>query len=330
VCEFAAIALIAVSARARHLRVMSNEDAERRFAVVMELLRTPGPVNEDYIAPEVEACARSGVTDAMLLAASIAAAGWGRTPDWRAAFDWLVLAAEAGTERARAQLRMLGDAQGDDWRSLAERIDVEAWRAARQVRIVEQAPWIGMSEGFADAALCAWLIERAAPLQEAALVYDAVTGKPTERDARTNTSATFSLIEINLPILLLRERIANTLGLPVSHQENLSVFHYVPGQRFTTHVDYLTPTRDRADIAAKGQRPYTFLVYLNDDFDAGETHFIDLGRKLRGKTGEALFWRNVTDAGEPDLRTTHEGVSPTRGEKWLLSVFVRDKPQVFG
>jgi prolyl 4-hydroxylase len=309
---------------------MSDEDAERRFAAVVKLLRTPGPVNEDYVAPEVEACARAGVADAMVLAASIAGAGWGRAQDWRAAFDWLVQAAEAGSAHARAQLRLLAGADGGDWRAMADRIDVEKWRAARGVRVVQQPPWIAMSEGFIDAALCAWLIERAAPLQEASLVYDAVTGKPMERDVRTNTSATFSLAEIDVPMLLLRERIANTLGVPVSHQENLSVFHYVPGQRFTTHVDYLTPTRDRADIAAKGQRPYTFLVYLNDDFDAGETHFIDLGCKLRGKTGEALFWRNVMEAGEPDLWTTHEGVSPTRGEKWLLSVFVRDKPQVFG
>lgn len=309
---------------------MADEDAERRFAAVVELLRTPGPVNEDYVAPEVEACAQTGVVDAMLLAASIAAAGWGRAQDWSAALDWLVAAAEAGAERARGELRLLGGDEGGGWRALADRVDVQAWSAARTARVVEQSPWIATSEGFIDAGLCKWLIERAAPLQEASLVYESVTGRAVEHDARTNTSATFALDEIDIPMLLLRERVANTVGVPVSHLENLSVFHYLPGQRFTTHVDYLTPARDRADIAMNGQRPYTFLVYLNDDFDAGETHFIDLGRKLRGKTGEALCWRNVTETGEPDLRTTHEGVSPTRGEKWLLSIFIRDKPQVFG
>ncbi|MFZ2031724.1 MAG: 2OG-Fe(II) oxygenase [Vitreimonas sp.] len=309
---------------------MSNEDAEARFAAVAELLRTPGPVNEDYVAPEVLASAQAGVRDAMLLAASMAGAGWGCAQDWSAAFDWLVKAAEAGAERARAQLRLLASDDGGDWRGMAASIDVKAWTASRDAHAMARSPWIAMSEGFMDAPLCAWLIERAAPLQEASLVYDSVTGRAVELDVRTNTSATFSLADIDVPMLLLRERIANTLSVPVSHQENMSVFHYVQGQRFSSHVDYLTPSRDRADIAARGQRPYTFLVYLNDDFDAGETHFIDLGRKLRGKAGEALFWRNVTEDGEPDLRTAHEGVSPTRGEKWLLSVFVRDKPQMFG
>src|SRR5689334_14156212 len=153
---------------------MSNEDAEARFAAVVALLRAPGPVNEDYVAPEVLACAQAGVTDAMVLAASMAGAGWGCAQDWDAAFDWLVKAAEAGAESARAQLRLLAGDDGGDWRAMAARIDVRAWTAARDVRVVESTPWIAMSEGFIDAALCAWLIERAAPLQQASLVYDSM------------------------------------------------------------------------------------------------------------------------------------------------------------
>ncbi len=309
---------------------MADESANERFAAVFDLLRTPGPVNEDYVAPEVEACAQAGVADAMLLAASIAGAGWGRAQDWRAALDWLVKAADTGLAQAQGQLRVLAEEDGDDWRTLADRVDLDAWRAARSARVVEASPWIAMSEGFIDTRLCAWLIERGKPLQARALVYDQKTGRAVQDHVRTNTEATFALVDIDVPMLLLRERIANTVGAPVSHLENLSVFHYVPGQRFGSHVDYLSMPRDRADIAANGQRPYTFLIYLNDDFDGGETHFINLERKFRGKSGEALFWRNVTDANEPDLRTTHEGVSPTRGEKWLLSQFIRDKPQVFG
>jgi prolyl 4-hydroxylase len=307
-------------------------DAEERFAAVLALLRAPGPVNEDYVGPEVEACARAGVADAMLLAASIAAAGWERTQDWRAALDWLAQAAEAGSERARSELHLLAGAGEDEtnWRALASRVNVGAWTAVGNLRVVETSPWIAMSDGFFDARLCAWLINRARPSQAQAQVYDAVSGRAVQDAARTNTEATFPLVEIDLLMLLIRERVANTLGVPVSHLENLAVFHYVPSQRFGTHVDYLSPTRDRADIAAKGQRPYTFLVYLNDDFDGGETHFIDLGRKLRGGVGEALCFRNVDESGAPDLRTTHEGVSPTSGEKWLLSIFIRDKPQVFG
>src|SRR5262245_46255592 len=103
---------------------MADENAHERFTAVVELLRTPGPVNEDYITPEVEACAQAGVADAMLLAASITGAGWGRAQDWRAALDWLVKAAEAGSEQARGQLRLLAGDDGADWRALADRVDL--------------------------------------------------------------------------------------------------------------------------------------------------------------------------------------------------------------
>lgn len=313
---------------------MTDEDARKRFAAVVDLLRTPGPVNEAYVAPEVEACARAGVAEAMLLASAIAGAGWGQSQDWRAALDWLAMAAEKGAPAAQAQLRLLAGAGGDgragNWRALADQIDIEAWRAARSVRVVQSSPMIAMSADFLDEALCAWLIERARPLETASLVYDAISGRAVEHAARTNTSSTFQLVDIDAPLLLVRERVANTVGAPVSHLENLAVFHYTPGQAFTAHVDYLTPSRDRAEIATRGQRHITFVVYLNDSFEGGETHFIELGRKIRGKTGEALFWRNASETGEPDPRTTHEGVSPTRGDKWLLSIFIREQPQAFG
>jgi prolyl 4-hydroxylase len=32
--------------------------------------------------------------------------------------------------------------------------------------------------------------------------------------------------------------------------------------------------------------------------------------------------------GQADLRTLHSGEPPTRGEKWVFSQFVRDRPEV--
>jgi prolyl 4-hydroxylase len=121
------------------------------------------------------------------------------------------------------------------------------------------------------------------------------------------------------------------MGVPVSHLERASVFRYEAGQAFTDHYDFLTPSPQLdEEIRRKGQRPLTFLVYLNDEFDAGETHFIALQKKLRGGQGDALFFYNVDENGAPDPRTQHEGAPPTRGRKWLLSQFIRDKPQLPG
>jgi prolyl 4-hydroxylase len=77
----------------------------------------------------------------------------------------------------------------------------------------------------------------------------------------------------------------------------------------------------------KGQRIKTCLVYLNDDLEGGETDFPRLKIRFRGHTGEALIFDNVTSAGTGDMNTMHTGLPPTRGEKWLLSQWIRSKPQ---
>jgi hypothetical protein len=195
--------------------------------------------------------------------------------------------------------------------------------------IVSDEPSIVKIEGYISAHLCRWLIERARPLQEASLVYDPKTGQPARDEARTNSAASFKLIDLDLPIILLRQRIANTLGVPVEHLERSSVFRYQPGQTFADHADYIS-TAFSAEIRERGQRPYTFIIYLNEAFAAGETCFIALGAKIRCAAGGALYWRNVGEDGLPDERTQHAGAPPASGEKWLFSQFIRDKPQLPG
>ncbi|MGH6950606.1 MAG: 2OG-Fe(II) oxygenase [Vitreimonas sp.] len=307
------------------------DSAEARFERVVRLLRGDGRVNEPFVAEEVEALAQAGRADAARLAATIAAVGYGRTQDWGAALDWLVRAAEADDASAQGQLRLLAHAEGGDWRALARAVDVAAWSAARPTRLVVERPRIGAGEAFLEPRVCAWLIERAGPLQEASLVYDPMSGKPAQSEARTNTVATFPLLDLDLPLVLIRERIAATMSVASAHLERTSVFRYVVGQTFASHFDFLSPSPQlNQEIARWGQRPVTFLVYLNDAFEGGETHFIALDKKLRGGVGDALFFHNVDEDGAPDPLTEHAGAPPTSGEKWLLSQFIRDRPQLPG
>lgn len=293
--------------------------ADQRFQVIVALLRKDGRINETYVAEEVERLANEGHADAAALAATIAGAGYGREQSWDDARTWLTQAAAAGHQGARAQGALLGA------------FDPAAWTSARETREVSDAPRIGIVDDFLTPDLCAWLIARAAPLQTPSLVYHPISGRAAQDDFRSNTTATFSLLDLDLPLLLIRERIASTTGVPVAHLERTSVFRYTPGQTFGPHYDFLTPSPQlNAEIAELGQRPLTFLVYLNDAFEAGETHFLKLGLKLKPPTGGALFFRNVDANGAPDPMTEHEGAAPTSGEKWLLSQFIRDKPQLPG
>jgi hypothetical protein len=72
----------------------------------------------------------------------------------------------------------------------------------------------------------------------------------------------------------------------------------------------------------------TFLIYLNDAFDGGETEFPKLGLKHRGRAGSALYFANLGADGAGDPRTLHAGRAPVRGEKWLFSQWVRNRAVV--
>ena len=68
----------------------------------------------------------------------------------------------------------------------------------------------------------------------------------------------------------------------------------------------------------RGQRAATLLVYLNDDYEGGETDFPRINFRFKGGLGDALIFSNIDPAGAPDYDTVHAGLPPTTGEKWLF------------
>jgi len=116
----------------------------------------------------------------------------------------------------------------------------------------------------------------------------------------------------------------------VDFAEDLVVLHYKPGERYYAHCDGFLPDlpEQAAEIDLKGQRIRTILVYLNDDYEDGETYFLFPDKKIKLKTGDALIFENITEEGDPDEHSVHEGLPVKIGQKWLASKWIRDKSQV--
>ncbi len=123
---------------------------------------------------------------------------------------------------------------------------------------------------------------------------------------------------------------AAVLGAPMAVLEPFAVLHYQPGEEYGEHVDFLDPAIPAyaAELAQRGQRVATCLIYLNDGFEGGETAFPRLGLSYKGSKGDALIFLSTDASGRPDPRTVHAGRTPTSGEKWLLSQFFRNRPVV--
>jgi prolyl 4-hydroxylase len=146
---------------------------------------------------------------------------------------------------------------------------------------------------------------------------------------RNNTVAIFDMSSVEFLHALLQARMSAACGVSERMMEGPTVLHYFPGEQIQNHYDFVDPksTDDyAAEIARNGQRMITFIVYLNEEYAGGETAFPDLGIVHRGHRGEGLYFVNALPDLSPDLRMLHAGRPTTRGEKWIVTQFVRSKP----
>lgn len=244
--------------------------------------------------------------------------------NWRQAMTQLCHAAKAGHSGARTTLTFLADQPGEDWQQLHDAVDVKAWLAVPPIRKISTAPFVAVAEGFLPPRVCDWIMRRAGPKLQPARVYNQ-GGTASAAPGRNNSEMHFPFPELDLAILMTLKRAGTLLGVPIQGMEPTSVLHYKPGQEFRPHHDFLDPRVPSfaAEIAKAGQRIATFLIYLSGDFEDGETDFPQLGYRFKGRKGDAIFFHNVDARGAPDPRTLHAGRPPLRGEKWLLSQWIR-------
>jgi hypothetical protein len=277
-----------------------------------------------------EASARGGAEAAAVLAV-LYAVGASRGHGVQAGLQSLIVAAERGWPAAQAQLNVLfaGDepqSRSTDWRALAQSIDLTVWQAPPAAKDLSASPLVRSYPQFASPGMCRWFIENARGRLSRALVYEAISREVMAKPTRTNTAAVFNLVATDFVFVLAQLRMSACLGVPLRQFEALTVLHYDEGEEITDHYDFVDPELPSyaQEIAEQGDRVVTFLVYLNDDYQGGETAFPRLGISHKGSRGDALFFVNSSQ-GRADTRTLHAGRTPVGGEKWIVSQFIRDR-----
>lgn len=246
---------------------------------------------------------------------------------WETALDLLAAGARLGSRRAQGQLRMLAGTNDDDWTSLRRRIDLAPWLAPPKRTALWEAPRVRLSEGFAPPGVGNWIISQVRGRMRQALMYHGDTKQEVFDPHRSCSDFEFDLVGSDLILILIRNRIAAVTGLPVAAMEPPRVFHYALGQDIKPHYDRLNDgIGDYARSGYKGDRIATFLLYLNDDFEGGELEFPLIDQRFKGKAGDALYFAHVDHAGGPERLSLHAGLPIRRGEKYVLSQWIHDRP----
>jgi hypothetical protein len=314
-------------------------EAAAQTALGKKLLAGDGvPADPQRGAALIAGAAQQGDGEAAALAAVLIGIGARSLADWNKALEYLQQAAESGWGSAQQQLMVLGspalleEAKHPNplpniWGRLRRSVDLQAWWRLPQLKQVVAAPRIELRDTFLAPRVCSWLIERARSRLERSRVF-APSGMGEVDKARTNSAFEFDLLSLDIVLLLTRARIAAAAGFAPHALEQTNLLHYSAGQQFNRHYDFLDPALPghAQEIATKGQRVGTFLIYLNEDYAGAETEFALLNQRFRCPTGGALFFLNVDPSALPDVRTLHAGLGPTSGEKWLLSQWIRGQP----
>ncbi len=147
-------------------------------------------------------------------------------------------------------------------------------------------------------------------------------------DIRNNTHFPTPMPNSSIPLALLENLLAKAAGLPINLAEPPVVLRYQPGQFYKWHYDHIYPhTEDVAqNISRFGQRVKTAIFYLNDDFTGGETEFKTPFISVAPEKNKVLLFDNCDELQNRDSTSIHRGKSVLTGEKWIVTLWFRDKP----
>lgn len=234
--------------------------------------------------------------------------GTGGPADWKKAIELIELASRSDLEAERELQLILAMRLGDEGDPL------DAFSAER----ISVSPDVVTFQSLFTDMECDFLISRAMPGLLPSKVVDPQTGELVPNPVRTSDAASFPLVSESPAIHALCRRLAAASGTHVKQGEPLQILRYRPGQEYRAHFDAIGN--------AENQRVLTFLVYLNYDFEGGETYFAKPGIRVKGRKGDGLLFRNADADGRPDPNSQHSGLPVTAGEKFLASRWIRERP----
>ena len=120
---------------------------------------------------------------------------------------------------------------------------------------------------------------------------------------------------------------SEALGIHWSYADQSQAQKYQVGQEYKAHYDYFAPgTRDYQIFCQnRGQRTWTFMVYLNDVEAGGGTRFRRLDKTFMPRKGMAVIWNNLTPGGAVNPNTIHHGMKVRTGVKYVITKWFRQR-----
>ena len=145
-----------------------------------------------------------------------------------------------------------------------------------------------------------------------------------ESNYRTSYSSNLTNTNHSEFIDSINKKICKKMNIPSEYSRNMQGQHYSVGQEFKIHTDWFDPEKDTTQIGTQGNRTWTFMIYLNDVEEGGETYFRDINHKFKPIQGRAIIWNNLLENGDMNYNTNHAGLPIKKGEKVIITKWFRE------
>jgi prolyl 4-hydroxylase len=199
----------------------------------------------------------------------------------------------------------------------------------REIRLLSRldTPAVAVLDGVLSDDECEQLIDLSRSKLARSTVVDPERGAETTTLERDSEGMYFQRGE-NPLVSTIEARLAQIMCSPVVHGEGLQVLHYGPGGEYRPHLDYFDPVLPGSAVhqVSGGQRTATLILYLNDVDDGGETVFPQAGLRCVPRRGMGLYFAYAAADGQLDPLTLHGGAPVRRGDKWIATKWVRERP----
>lgn len=195
-------------------------------------------------------------------------------------------------------------------------------RAPRELRKVETDELdLYTLDNFLSAKEC----DRLIALTRHHLRPSTVTIEDTAQGFRTSRTCDLSLLRSPVATAV-DEKIARTIGIRLAYSEGIQAQRYDVGQQFKPHTDYFEPdTPEYARFGAgRGNRTWTFMVYLNEGMEGGGTKFLAINHVFHPRKGMAVIWNNLHSDRTPNPATLHSGEPVLAGSKVIITKWFRE------
>jgi len=171
--------------------------------------------------------------------------------------------------------------------------------------------------------------DRATPRFKRATVQNYKTGELETAAYRISKTAWLKPEE-DIRIANIYRRVASVTKLNMETSEELQISNYGIGGHYEPHFDFARREEKNAFASlGTGNRIATWLFYLSDVDMGGATVFPDLGITLWPRQGSAVFWYNLYQNGEGDVRTRHAACPVLAGTKWVSNFWIHERGQEF-